>query len=132
MRCRHLIAVEVDERLYGDLEARFRLTPNVRIVHGDFLRFELPDRPYKVFGNIPYGVTAKIIRRISRASIPAQDIYLVVQREAAGYPYAPETRSSLLLKPWWQVEVIRTTIRATIILSFIAIPPYSELKRPEV
>ncbi len=111
-RCRQLIAVELDERLCQALRVRFAGDRHVSIVHEDFLRFSTPPRtPYKVVGNIPYSRTAEIVRRLVRESRPPEDAYLVVQREAAerfaGRPFASETLASLLLKPWWQVEIVR-------------------------
>ena len=110
-RCRKLVAVELDDRLCHVLRERFSRDAHVSIVHKDFLRLELPDAPYKVVGNIPFSRTAAIVRRLVDGPSPPKDAYLVVQREAAerfaGRPYAPETLPSLLLKPWWQVEIIR-------------------------
>ncbi|MXW65879.1 MAG: hypothetical protein F4Z72_02540 [Gemmatimonadales bacterium] len=52
-----------------------------------------------------------IVRRLVRSDPPPRDAWLVVQREAAerfaGRPCARETQSSLLLKPWWQIEIAR-------------------------
>lgn len=110
-RCRELVAVELDTRLCGLLRDRFRDNPRVSIVPGDFLRFALPTTPYRVVGNIPFGATAAIIRRLVDAPAPPTEAHLVLQREAAhrfvGAPYAPESLQSLLLKADWQVEVIR-------------------------
>lgn len=110
-RCRRLIAVELDERLYRGLLDTYCDAPHVVPVHDDFLRFPLPDDPYKVFASIPYSQTAAIVRRLASAPVPPRDGYPVVQLEAAerfaGGPYAPETQESLLLKPWWQVEIAR-------------------------
>ena len=51
------------------------------------------------------------MRRLVRAPLPPEDAWIVVQREAAerfaGGPYRRETLASLLLKPWWQVEIPR-------------------------
>ena len=110
-RCRKLVGVEIDERLCHELRERFGNDPHVSIVHKDFMRVGLPAAPYKVFGNIPYSRTAAFVRRLVDAPSPPDDAYLVVQREAAerfaGGPYAPETLPSLLLKPWWQIEIVR-------------------------
>ena len=109
-RCRELIAVELDPDLCRELRACFAGIEGLRIVHGDFLCHRLPRTPYKVFGNLPYASTTEIVRRLDAAPTPPIDAYLVVQREAAlrfaGAPYARETRLSLLLKPWWQVEIL--------------------------
>lgn len=111
-RCRQLTAVELDPALCGELEQRFAASGRVRVVHADFLRWELPQRPYKLIGNVPYARTAEIVRRLASADRPPEDAWLVVQREAArcfaGAPFAPETLRSLQLKPAWQVEIVRT------------------------
>ncbi|WP_419943593.1 rRNA adenine N-6-methyltransferase family protein [Candidatus Palauibacter sp.] len=48
---------------------------------------------------------------LSEADSPPQDAWLVIQREAAerfaGSPCSRETLPSLLLKPWWQIEIVR-------------------------
>ena len=110
-RCRRLVAVEIDERLVAELRAGFQDAPHVELVHGDFLRYRLPESPYKVYANVPFGRTADIIHRLVGASTPPEDAYCVVQLEAAqrfaGGPSASETLSSLLLKPWWHVEIAR-------------------------
>ncbi len=109
--CREVVAVELDGALCQALRRRFRGNTRITIVQADFLRFRLPDAPYTVLGNIPFNRTAAIMRRVVQAPLPPDDAYLVIQREAAerfaGGPYCRETMSSLLLKPWWQVEIAR-------------------------
>lgn len=116
LNCGRLLAVEIDGRLVRELRARFGETPHVEVVQGDFLRFDLPDRAYTVLANIPFSRTAAIIRRLVKAQSPPVDAYLIVQREAAerfcGSPYAVERLQSLLIKPWWQVEILRRLRRA--------------------
>ncbi len=110
-RCRRVVAVEFDGRLSDALRTSFLSDSRVTIVRADFLRFRLPEVPYKVLGNIPFNRTAAIVRRLAQADAPPRDAYLVMQREAverfAGGPCSRETLSSLLLKPWWQVEIAR-------------------------
>ena len=70
-----------------------------------------------VFGNIPFDITADIVRRLVESpDRRPDDIYCIVQREAAerfaGEPYAHETLRSLLLKPWWHVEILRRLSRS--------------------
>ena len=103
--------MELDGALSEVLRTRFLGDDRVTIVRSDFLRFSLPQVPYKVLGNIPFNRTAAIVRRLVRADSPPQDAYLVVQREAAerfaGGPCSRETLLSLLFKPWWQIEIAR-------------------------
>lgn len=108
-RAGRLRAVEIDPSLAGVLRAEFADAPRVEIVQRDFFDVPLPREPYAVVGNVPYALTARIVRRLVDAEPPPRDAYLVVQREAAerfaGGPYAPETLRSLLLKPRWHVEI---------------------------
>lgn len=110
-RCRRLIAVELDPRLCRLLRDRFGSRSHVDIVHGDFMRFGLPHDPYKVVGSLPFARTSAILRRLVDSSRPPTEVYVVVQREAAhrfaGAPHARESLQSLLLKPEWQVEILR-------------------------
>lgn len=53
--------MEFDGALAEALRARFRGDDRVAIVRSDFLRFRLPDVPYKVLGNIPFNRTAAIV-----------------------------------------------------------------------
>ncbi len=106
--------MEFDGALAEALRTRFPSDGRVTIVRSDFLRFRLPDGPYKVLGNIPFNRTAAIVRRLVQADSPPQDAWLVVQREAAerfaGGPSARETLSSLLLKR--DGRAIRRCLRA--------------------
>ena len=110
-RCREVVAVELDGALSEALRTRFLSDSRVTIVRSDFLRYRLPEVPYKVLGNIPFNRTTAIVRRLAQADSPPRDAYLVVQREAAerfaGRPFSRETLPSLLLKPWWQIEIAR-------------------------
>ena len=109
--CGKLLAVELDPRHCELLRERFRRDRHVSVIEADFLHFELPTSPYKVVGNIPFSRTAEVVRRLVDGSSPLSDAYLVTQREAAdrfaGSPHPPESLVSLLLKPDWQVEIVR-------------------------
>ncbi|MGH2544062.1 MAG: rRNA adenine N(6)-methyltransferase family protein, partial [Ardenticatenaceae bacterium] len=109
--CKSLLAVEIDASLCEELRDELRDLTNVSLLHDDFLQAVLPLTAYKVFANIPYNQTAAIIRKLVGAPTPPEDAYLIVQLEAAkrfaGGPYAQETLASLLLKPWWHVEIAR-------------------------
>jgi 23S rRNA (adenine-N6)-dimethyltransferase len=61
---RKVIAIEEDATLIKELHHRFQGVDNVKLMEGDFLRYRIPDREYKIFANIPYNITADIVRRI--------------------------------------------------------------------
>lgn len=110
---RHVHAIEKDLPLSKSLLEAFGDTPNVTVHSEDFLTYRLPAKePYKIFSNIPFTITADIIRRILTGENPPVDAYLIVQREAAekfaGQPFHSETLASLLYKPWFRFHLLRT------------------------
>jgi 23S rRNA (adenine-N6)-dimethyltransferase len=102
-----VIAVEKDGRLYGLLRQRFARRPNVACHHADFLTFPLPSVPYHLVSNVPYGITAAVVRKLLHAARPPDEAVLIVQREAAEkFAGAPrETQFSLLHKPWFEIGI---------------------------
>ena len=108
---RRLIAVELDPELLDELGPEFEHLAHVDLVQGDFLEFPLPNGDYKVFSNIPFSITAAIVRRLLDAPVAPREAHLIVQLEAAerfaGRPYTSESAASLMIKPWWHVEIVR-------------------------
>ena len=106
-RCKTVVAVEKDERLYHELRIRFANTPNVHLHLGDALEFSLPHSPYKVFANIPFNIAADLVRKLIEAPVPPDDAYLVMQRAAAerfaGIPFGKESQVSVLTKPFFEL-----------------------------
>jgi 23S rRNA (adenine-N6)-dimethyltransferase len=118
--CR-VVAIERDERLYRGLAARFSDDPRVACHHGDALTHPLPGAAYSVVSNVPFSITAALVRRLLDAPQPPDDAWLIVQREAAlkfaGVPR--ETMFSLLRKPQFSIEIERTLART----DFAPAPP---------
>lgn len=82
-RCGRVLAVERDPALAARLRGRLADYPHVSVRTADFLDVPLPPTPYKVFANIPFALTADIVRRLAETRRAPEDAYLVVQREAA-------------------------------------------------
>ena len=84
-RVAHLILVELDDELAGELEAGWGDRPDVEVRHQDFLELDLrtvaedPTR-LRILGNIPYNITAPIIFKLLERPRP-KDIVLMVQHE---------------------------------------------------
>lgn len=78
-----VVAVEYDQELYNNL-VRYHSHDNVTYIFGDFLKYKLPlNRRYKIFSNIPFQITADIIRKLTDDVNPPSDINIIIQREAA-------------------------------------------------
>ena len=120
-----VIAIEKDPGLVRRLRERFRLLDNVEIVEKDFLDYSFPNRPgngaswltvarqtqtskYKLFANIPYNITAQILRKILDERSNLDEGYLILQKEAAkkfaGVPR--ETLFSILAKPFFEFQIL--------------------------
>ncbi len=86
-----VIAIELDDRLIPSLENKFKDIDNVEIVHGDILHMNVQELinqyanggEYKVVANIPYYITAPIIRLFLELSQSPEEIVLMVQKEVA-------------------------------------------------
>src|SRR5258707_9247935 len=107
-RARQVVAIEKDPRLVALLLQKFADKPNVTIHAGDFLNYPLPHQAYKVFANIPFNSTAAIVSRLTSTEYPAEEAYLIMQKEAAemflGKPR--ESLRAILLKPWFEMEIV--------------------------
>jgi 23S rRNA (adenine-N6)-dimethyltransferase len=105
--CR-VVAVEIDRVLWSRLKTRFRDDRRVEPALADLLQFELPRHaPYAVVSNVPFGLTARLMRRLQDIPNPPTNAWLVLQEEAgrkwAGLGH--ETLASILLKVRFEVDV---------------------------
>lgn len=84
-RCKKVIAIEPDhataEKLRKNLESRG--VENVEIVERDFLDYDLPKEPYKVFSNPPFHLSSKIVHKLLEAENQPESFYLILQKQFA-------------------------------------------------
>jgi len=108
-RAGRVVAIEKDSTLVTCLRNKFRDNKVVEIKKGDFLKYKIKEKEYKIFSNIPFNITAEVVKRILFKENPPKEAYLVVQKEAAqkfsGSPM--ETESSILAKPWFTIKILR-------------------------
>ncbi|TSC87306.1 MAG: 16S rRNA (adenine1518-N6/adenine1519-N6)-dimethyltransferase [Microgenomates group bacterium Gr01-1014_16] len=99
-----VLAIEADLNLANKLNIQ-----NVKVIQGDFLKHALPDQVYKVVANIPFNLTAEIIRKLflSDENKP-EAAFLIMQNEAAqkfaGVPKA--TLSSILIQVEYDTRIL--------------------------
>ena len=109
-KVKKVVAVEIDKELFIRLKQKLAIYPNVQLINDDFLKYKIPDLIYKVFANIPFNITADVLRKLLTVISPPISAYLVVQKEAgqkfAGTP--KETQFSILAKPWFELEIVRS------------------------
>jgi 23S rRNA (adenine-N6)-dimethyltransferase len=107
-RVGRVIAIEKDETLCERLRRRFARSVNVSVRCADILDQRLPHTPYKIFANPPFDITAALITKLTSAAEPPDDVFLALQKEAAGrYRGHPqETLASLLLQPYFDATIV--------------------------
>jgi 16S rRNA (adenine1518-N6/adenine1519-N6)-dimethyltransferase len=98
--CRHVLAIEVDERLRPLLEARFAATPNLILVFGDILQTDVAalvgPAPYHVVANVPYYITSAILRHFLESGHKPRRLVTTMQAEVAERLVAAPGNLSLL------------------------------------
>lgn len=109
-KARKVIAFEIDRNLSRKLIEAFPNKNLVEVVNQDFLQYELPKYDYKVFSNIPFNLTANIIKKLTFSNNPSIDSYLIVQKEAAqkfaGKPLsASNSLVSVLIQSHFEVSI---------------------------
>ena len=104
-RARRVVAVELDPVLSRRLARRFEADANVHILSGDALRVPFPREAFRAIGNVPFGITSALLRRLlAEPSMFRAD--LVVQEQVARELSSTRPRSLLALSasPWWRFE----------------------------
>jgi 16S rRNA (adenine1518-N6/adenine1519-N6)-dimethyltransferase len=85
---RHLVAVELDDRLVAALRREYADEPSVEIHHANALDLDLADlsadvSALRVIGNIPYNITTPLIFWLLDRPVRPDRIVLMIQKEVA-------------------------------------------------
>ena len=83
----NVTAIELDTRLLEVLDTTLAQYDNVRIIHGDVLKLDVPsimnNEPFKVVANLPYYITTPIIMSLLESRLPIERLVVMVQKEVA-------------------------------------------------
>lgn len=82
-RCKRVIAVEVEPAALTKLRENTARYTNVTVLARDILDIVPPSGPYKIFANIPFHLSADIVRRFTEQHHPPKAMYLIVQKQFA-------------------------------------------------
>jgi len=99
-----VIAVEKDKRLVEHLQEKFKNeidSKKLILVNEDILQFNISDYKlltsnYKLVANIPYYITAAIIKKFMETPHQPKHMVLLVQKEVAGRIVAHDKKESIL------------------------------------
>lgn len=110
-RCKMVYAIESEPRMAEKLRANTGKFSNVKVVQADFMQYDLPPGPYKVFANIPFHLSSPIVRRLTEAPNPPKSVYLVVQKQFANKLLANDkhftSQLGAFVAPWWSARIRR-------------------------
>jgi len=102
-----LLLIEKDDKLFYELQLKFKKNKNVKVFHADILKFDLEKIIKKnsiIFGNLPYNISSQILVKILRFKQwppNLNDIIFMFQKELADkiiavYPSPNYGRISIL------------------------------------
>jgi 23S rRNA (adenine-N6)-dimethyltransferase len=103
-----VIAVERDPALVRRLNGRFADAANVTVVAADLRCVPLPNRPFRVVANPPFGCTTALLTRLlSDRNVRLTDAYLVLQLGAAVGLVHPHRALSRCWAARWRFDIVR-------------------------
>jgi 16S rRNA (adenine1518-N6/adenine1519-N6)-dimethyltransferase len=114
---RHVIAVELDQRLLPILRDVLGGSPHFTLIHGDILRVPLQEHcqaiglwPTIVVANVPYYITTPILTRLIAQHMPLRRVVLTMQKEVAerciAAPGSKEYGSLSVVMRYWGAAAI--------------------------
>lgn len=109
-RAGSVVAIELDVELASRLARRFARRTGVTVVRGDALREPLPSLPFRAVGNIPFHLTAAMLRRLlddPRTPLERADLIVewgVACKRAATWP---STLLGIRWGAWYEFAVVR-------------------------
>jgi len=106
-----VVAFEIDKNYFQKLSQKFLNEKSLVLKPENFLECNLPSSPYKVFSNIPFNITASIIKKLTLGESPPEEAYLILQKESAakfaGKPLdIKNSQMSVILYPWFEFKVM--------------------------
>ncbi|HET6622358.1 MAG TPA: rRNA adenine dimethyltransferase family protein [Candidatus Saccharimonadales bacterium] len=108
-RARRVVAVEIEAGALEQLRHNMKRFGNVEVVEQDLLAIVPPAEPYKIFSNIPFNLSAQVVRKFTTEDRPPKSIYLIVQKQFARKLVPGDTHFTSELSaeigPLWTVRV---------------------------
>jgi 23S rRNA (adenine-N6)-dimethyltransferase len=76
------IVIEYDNGLYNKLREKYSKNDKIRITNEDFLKYKLPEIGFSIISNIPFNITADILRKITGENSKLNSAYMIMQKDA--------------------------------------------------
>lgn len=83
-RAKKVIAVEKDGKMVEIMKETLGSLNNIEVIHEDALKLKIQiQKPYRIVANLPFYITAPVIRKFLESETPPEEMILVVQKEVA-------------------------------------------------
>lgn len=109
-RASEVVGIEYDKQLTPNLKDKLSIYKNLKIISEDFLKYPLPNKPFKIFANPPFNLSADIINKILKFPNNMIEAYLILQDKTAerfiGGPMYENNQISTLWKPIYDIQII--------------------------
>ena len=107
-----LQVVEIDKESVEFLKKKFPQLEG-HLVHGDFLKYEMPEGDVGIIGNFPYNISSQIFFQILKYRNNVSECVGMIQKEVAErIAAAPGSKTygilSVLLQAWYDIEYLFT------------------------
>jgi 16S rRNA (adenine1518-N6/adenine1519-N6)-dimethyltransferase len=76
-----VVIIEKDRNMISILKERFKDIKNIEIIEADILKYQIELKNYKVIGNLPFYLTAPIIRKLLEIENQPSLMALIIQKE---------------------------------------------------
>jgi len=110
----NILAVEHDHKYVNDLQRKFMLRDNVKVIQQDIMEFRLPKKKFVVVSNIPYAITTPILKMLlSNPKSGFQRGVIVMERGAAKRFTAKHFKDSYVLawRMWFELRLEKSVPR---------------------
>lgn len=115
-RCRQVVAIELEPHAFSQLQRNTASYDTVTCIQDDMMTHVFPATTFKVFANIPFHLSAPLVRRLTHLSAAPRSIYLITQQQFAHKLLADNrhftSQLGATLAPWWQVRIRRPLHRS--------------------
>ena len=88
--------MEKDPRMLEILKENLKGFKNIKIINQDILKVSLLSKNYKIISNLPFYITAPVIRKFLESKNPPKEMILIIQKEVAQRICAKPPKMSIL------------------------------------
>ncbi len=135
-RCKKVIAYENEPQVVKLLHENMRIFDNVDVVEGDFFTASLPKEKFKVFANIPFSLSSRVVRLLCWPESQLVSMYLIVQKQFAQKLITKgdhfHAALGMMIAPWWETRIRRPLRRTDFTPPPAVDTSLLEIKRREV